>query len=179
MFKMFKKMRLKPKFNKESTDVIIPPNHLSFSLNMAKSQGANMPIYSFLHFNVSSNHHSLTRLQYPYTYRHLGLHQNPPHCLQPTNPLPISSLASKISTLLLSLPCLLKSYSKMAERRLSLLAEVLQEWSVLSYFKSTLCYQLILFAVLRCHPCPTSRKVQGHHHRAYVRSRRSGNIHTP
>ena len=117
--------------SEKSTDVIIPPNHLSlpgFSLNMAKSQGANMPICSILHFQrviVSSFTHPAS----------ISVYISPPWPSSNTSSLPPtdhSFLLNKISILLLSLPCLPKNYSKMAGRRLSSLAEVLLEWSVLS-----------------------------------------------
>ena len=41
------------------------------------------------------------------------------------------------------------------------------------------CFSLTLSTVLRCHPRTASGKIQDHHHRAHVRSRRSGNIYTP
>lgn len=158
----------------QSTDVIIPPNHLSPSLNMAKSQGANMNILvcSLFPFDVSS---SLTHA----SSISIDISPPPPSSKPPSSLPSNDQLISKISILLSSVPCLTKSYSKMGGRRLSSLAEVPLEWLVSLIFRTTLSYQTTPFAVLRRHPRTASRKIQGHHHRAYVRSRRSGNIHTP
>ena len=129
---MFKEDEIKAKIGIKTkfTDVIIPPNHLSLSLNMAKSQGANMPNLLFVPLqSVIIIAHASS----------ISLYISPlPPSSRTSSFLPStdqSFLTSKINTLLSSLPCPTKSYLKMGGRKLSSLAEVLLEWSRPSYTK--------------------------------------------
>ena len=146
---MFKEDEIKAKIGIKTkiTDVIIPPNHLSLPLNMAKSQGANMPIHqicSLFPFKVSSSFSHASSIS-------IYISPLPPSSKNPSSSPSIdhSFLISKINILLSSLPCLTKSYLKMGGRKLSSLAEVPLEWSLPSYTKHA-----VLPANTLCSPAP-------------------------